>query len=87
MDSLPDGETGERRNWIISMLEAFRDHPVLEVAKDGDWSDYDKTPRFRIKAGERLQLRAPSLGGIRLCRPRRRPRHHALATTRARGPR
>lgn len=54
LDQLPDGETGERRNWIISMLETFRDHPVLELAKDGDWSDYDKTPRFKIKSGERL---------------------------------
>jgi hypothetical protein len=54
LDFLSDGETGERRNWIISMLDAFRDHPVLEIAKDGDWSDYDKTPRFRIKPGERL---------------------------------
>jgi hypothetical protein len=54
LDFLPDGETGERRNWIISMLDAFRAHPVLEIAKDGDWSDYDKTPRFRIKHGERL---------------------------------
>jgi hypothetical protein len=54
LDHLPDGETGERRNWIISMIEAFRDHPVLELAKDGDWSDYDATPRFRIRSGERL---------------------------------
>lgn len=51
---LPDGETGVRRNWVISMIEAFRQHPVLELAKDGDWSDYDRTPRFRVRRGERL---------------------------------
>lgn len=52
--SLPDGETGERRNWIIHMIEGLRSHPDLEIAKDGDWSDYDKTPRFRIRKGHRL---------------------------------
>jgi hypothetical protein len=54
LGQLPDGETGDRRNWVISMIEAFRDHPVLELAKDGDWSDYDRTPRFRVRRGERL---------------------------------
>ena len=68
LDFLPDGETGERRNWIISMLEAFRDHPVLEVAKDGDWSDYDKTPRFRVKQGERLYGADLDLGILQAAR-------------------
>lgn len=54
LDSLPDGETGRRRNWVTGMIDAFRDHPVLELAKEGDWSDYDATPRFRIRSGERL---------------------------------
>lgn len=52
--SLPDGETGERRNWITSIIEGLRAHPDLEVAKEGDWSDYDKTPRFKVKRGHKL---------------------------------
>ncbi|CAN5291403.1 hypothetical protein BH20ACT5_BH20ACT5_07990 [soil metagenome] len=52
--NMPDGETGERHNWIIHMIEGLRAHPDLELAKDGDWSDYDKTPRFRIRKGRRL---------------------------------
>ena len=52
--SLPDGETGERRNWIISIIEGLRTHPALELRKQGDWSDYDKTPRFRVRKGRRL---------------------------------
>jgi len=52
--SLPDGETGERRNWIISIIESLRGHPDLELAKEGDWSDYDKTPQFKVKRGHRL---------------------------------
>jgi hypothetical protein len=27
LHSLPDGETGERRNWIISIIESLRSHP------------------------------------------------------------
>ncbi len=52
--SLPDGETGERRNWILNIVEGMRQHPDLEVAKEGDWSDYDKTPRFKIRRGHQL---------------------------------
>ena len=33
--SLPDGETGERRNWIISIVESLRSHPELQLAKQG----------------------------------------------------
>ena len=52
--SLPDGETGERRNWIISIIEGLRSHPDLEVRKPGDWSAYDKTPQLRVRKGRRL---------------------------------
>jgi hypothetical protein len=62
LDYLPDGETGERRNWIISMIEGFRTHPDLELAREGDWSDYDKTPRFAIRSGHRLYGAALDLG-------------------------
>jgi len=54
LQTLPDGETGERRNWIHYIIEGFRDHPDLVLARDGDWSDYDRTPRFRVRAGRRL---------------------------------
>ena len=52
--SLPDGETGARRNWVISIVEGLRENPALEVRRDGDWSDYDKTPQLRIRNGHRL---------------------------------
>lgn len=52
--SLPDGETGERRNWVISIVDSLRDHPDLELAKAGDWSDYDKTPTLRVRRGRTL---------------------------------
>ncbi len=62
LDSLPDGETGARRNWVISMIESFREHPDLQLARPGDWSDYDKTPRFTVRRGRRLYGAAMDLG-------------------------
>jgi len=62
LDFLPDGETGDRRNWVISMIDALRDHPDLRLAKPGDWSDYDKTPRFALRPGHRLYGAALDLG-------------------------
>jgi hypothetical protein len=62
LDYLPDGETGERRNWVISMIDAFRDHPDIRLVKPGDWSDYDKTPRFGLRPGHRLYGAALDLG-------------------------
>jgi len=59
---MSDGETGERKNWIIHIVEGFRAHPDLEVAREGDWSDYDKTPRFRVAKGKHLSPDAIDLG-------------------------
>lgn len=59
---LPDGETGDRRNWVISMIEGFRQHPDLRLVRDGDWSDYDTLPRFAVKRGRRLYGAALDLG-------------------------
>jgi hypothetical protein len=62
LDYLPDGETGDRRNWVIPMIDGFRTHPDLRLAKEGDWSDYDKTPRFVVRSGHRLYGAALDLG-------------------------
>jgi hypothetical protein len=52
--TLPDGETGERRNWVISIVEGLKAHPDLEVRKGGDWSDYDNVPVLKVKSGRPL---------------------------------
>lgn len=52
--TLPDGETGERRNWVISIIEGLRHHPDLELRKQGDWSDYDRTPVWKVRKGHTL---------------------------------
>ena len=62
--SLPDGETGDRRNWIINSIESLRSHPDLELVREGDWSDYDKVPRFRIRRGHQLSGATLDLGHV-----------------------
>ncbi|WP_279580606.1 hypothetical protein [Fodinicola feengrottensis] len=51
---LPDGETGSRRVWIVGLIRGFRDHPDLEVAKDGDMHDYKSQLHFRVRKGHQL---------------------------------
>lgn len=48
---VPDGETGNRQDWIQRIIDGLRGHPDLRLAKDGDWSDYDNTPYFRVAPG------------------------------------
>jgi hypothetical protein len=62
--SLPDGETGERRNWILSIVESLRAHPDLELRREGDWSGYNETPRFRVRRGHRLLGATLDLGHV-----------------------
>jgi hypothetical protein len=63
--TLPDGETGPRFHWIIHIIEALRTHPDLELKRDGDWSDYDRTPVFRERKGHRLTADTLDLGYAR----------------------
>ena len=62
--SLPDGETGERKDWIVHILESFRSHPDLEVSRDGDFSDYDRTLTFRVRRGHRLRGETLDFGHV-----------------------
>lgn len=62
--SLPDGETGERRNWTVPIIESLRAHPAFELRKQGDWLDYDKTPRFHVRKGERIYGASLDLGHV-----------------------
>ncbi|MFZ0128235.1 MAG: hypothetical protein WB808_05245 [Candidatus Dormiibacterota bacterium] len=62
--SLPDGETGDRHNWIIHIIEGMRTHPDLELKKDGDWSDYDKIPVFRVRRGHTLRPETLDFGHV-----------------------
>lgn len=53
--TVPDGQVGDRGNWLRRIVERLRDHPQLEVARDGSWTDYSDIPVFRVRKGRRLQ--------------------------------
>lgn len=54
-ETIPDGETGNRADWIERIIEGLRDHPDLYVAQDGDWSEYEKTPRLDVRKGHTFE--------------------------------
>jgi hypothetical protein len=64
LGALPDGETGDRFHWIIGTIEKLREHPDLELRKDGDWSDYDKVPIFKEKRGHKLRAETLDFGHV-----------------------
>ena len=52
---MPDGETGERSDWVNRLVENLRTHPDLELVRDGEWTGYTDTPTFRVKRGRKLR--------------------------------
>lgn len=46
-----DGETGERWDWLARIIDHLREHPDLELVRDGRWKDFDDTPVFAVKPG------------------------------------
>lgn len=61
---ISDGETGERFNWVAHVVEGMRDHPDLELRRDGDWSDYNKCPVFKLKRGHKLRPETLNFGHV-----------------------
>jgi hypothetical protein len=52
---VPDGETGNRSDWVNRLVEALRYHADLELVRDGTWSGYKDTPVFRVRKGHRFR--------------------------------
>jgi hypothetical protein len=52
---LPDGETGERDRWVVSMVETLRRHPDLTVRREGRWADYQDQLNFTVRRGHQLR--------------------------------
>src|ERR1700730_10772163 len=51
---IPDGETGPRSQWVASIIAALRNHPAVVQQHDGQWSDYNDRPRYRVRRGATL---------------------------------
>jgi hypothetical protein len=54
LDRLSDGEVGLRSQWVTPVLEAMRANPDVEITQEGDYTTYDRTPKFKVKDGAHL---------------------------------
>ncbi len=58
------GETGDRKDWIVSFIESLRGHPDLEIQKEGKWSGYEDLLVHRVRKGHKLSGSTMSLGTL-----------------------
>jgi SAM-dependent methyltransferase len=62
LDSIPDGETGPRSDWIVWQYPVLSSRPEFEVCPPGD-DPHRSLPRLRVRDGEALEtLRFDELG-------------------------
>jgi hypothetical protein len=70
--TVPDGETGSRRNWIQVLIQSFFDNRDLQSKRGGpedyDYTDYDRTPSFRVRDGHTLTGDSFDFGYLRAFR-------------------
>jgi hypothetical protein len=62
---LPDGETGDRDNWILFQLQKFLQWPSLTTAQlgDGGQGDYERPPQLQLADGiDPAEMTWPNLG-------------------------
>lgn len=62
LDRLSDGETGLRSQWVTPIVEGMRANPDVEMTQDGDYSHYDKTPKYKVREGRTLDPANIDLG-------------------------
>lgn len=61
---IPDGETGERDRWVVSIINSLRSHPDLEVRKEGNWSNYKDQLNFAVRKGHTLTGESLDFGHV-----------------------
>jgi hypothetical protein len=62
---IPDGETGDRGNWIFFQMQKFLQSPLLVPARplDAAEGDYEQLPQLRLADGvDPAEMRWPDLG-------------------------
>lgn len=51
---LTGGETGDRANWIVPVVQRLAREPVVRRVRSGGWTGYDDVDRFAVRRGQRL---------------------------------
>lgn len=62
LDRLSDGETGLRSQWVTPVVEGMRANPDVEMTQDGDYTHYEKTPKYKVREGQTLNPANIELG-------------------------
>ncbi|MEN3279468.1 MAG: hypothetical protein V7607_608 [Solirubrobacteraceae bacterium] len=62
LDRLSDGEVGLRSLWVTPVVEGMRANPNVEMTQDGDYTSYERTPKFKLKEGAQLDPGTIELG-------------------------
>ncbi|PRY16840.1 hypothetical protein CLV37_103272 [Kineococcus rhizosphaerae] len=52
---LTGGETGDRANWIVPVVQRLARERVVRRVRSGDWTGYDDVDRFAVRRGQRLE--------------------------------
>ncbi|MBB5166310.1 hypothetical protein [Mycobacterium sp. AZCC_0083] len=60
--AVPDGETGSRSQWVVSIVEGLRTNPAVVLKKDGAWSSYDDRPKYKVRRGLGIDPASLELG-------------------------
>jgi hypothetical protein len=59
--AVPDGETGERKAWVASIIDRLSTNSDFELKKPGRWTSYEDIPRYRVR-GARIDPTSLQLG-------------------------
>ncbi len=51
---ISDGETGDRANWVVSLIESYRHNSAFTLVKDGHWTSYTDCPEFAVSKDHTL---------------------------------
>lgn len=51
----PETSQRNRQDWIVPLLLKLREHPDLEVVREGSWANYKDQVRYRIKPGHEFR--------------------------------
>ena len=62
LDRCSDGETGLRSQWVTPVVEGMRVNPDVEMTQDGDYTHYEKTPKYKVREGHKLDPANIELG-------------------------
>jgi hypothetical protein len=60
--AIPDGETGDRKTWVTTIIDRLSNNPAVYLKKAGRWTSYEDLPRYRVRLGKHIAPQSLDLG-------------------------